>query len=151
MAKDTNVASVDDYIKFMKERAPPCMRLMHNIHIPNKARLYFINFTTQLGIPSSLVLQVWRRPFDARFGDKAEKERKALEGEFRWAETKGTKFQATCNSIVKCGKCPFVKGQASALTAEARNACSKEQQLTGDGQYALQPLLRVKHVQVVQL
>lgn len=150
IAKDTNVASVDDYIKFMKERAPACMRLMHSIHIPNRARLYFINFTTQLGIPSRLVLQVWRRPFDARYGSKADKERKGLEGEFKWGATTGTRFQATCNSIVKCGRCPFVKSQASALTAEARNACSKEQGLTGDGQFALKPLLRVKHVQVVQ-
>jgi hypothetical protein len=150
IAKDTNVTSVDDYIKFMKERAPACMRLMHNIHIPNRTRLYFINFTSQLGIPSRLVLQVWRRPFDARYGAKAEKERKGLEGEFKWGATTGTRFQATCNSIVKCGRCPFVKGEASGLTAEARNACSKEQGLTGDGQFALKPILRVKHVQVVQ-
>lgn len=147
LPRDVLVKSAAEYEAFMKTRAPPCMQQMHDRHVPNKGRLLFINFTSRMGIPRKFVLEKWRKPFQAHWGQR--NDFKSLEGEFEWAEKKGAKKRVSCNHIVQCGHCPFVTKAANALPLEARNACSRHQQLQGDASFALFPVLRVKsHVKI---
>lgn len=147
LPKDVLVKSAAEYEAFMNTRAPPCMLQMYNRHVPNKGRLVFINFTARMGIPRQFVIGQWRAAFQAHWQSRSEAEWKSLNGEFDWAERKGARKKVTCNQMAQNGLCPFMKGPASALTLEARNFCTKHQKLTGDAQFALLPVMRVKTAQ----
>ena len=144
-------SSASEYKRFMTELAPPCMQQMfQKQHLKNPERVVYINFTSKFKIPPQIVLATWApkfRQYWARNGRNADAEMKQLDGEFKYAYDKfgkGHKRFITCDQMAQKGLCPFMAREASCITAEARDKCSKCQQLPVQTASVLVPVRRIR-------